>query len=79
MAEHIVLGYSTIGKDDRGNEKIFRKIFLDKNKDGPLIGADIELAFDETTANFVSSSDAHIPSEMRQDYGDINSQFDGYD
>lgn len=56
-AEHIILGWSEeesqparMGEESK--RIITRRIFLEKNKDGPLTGEDIEVPFDEVSACF---------------------------
>lgn len=51
MAEHIILGYTK----DNGSGGVERMLYLDKNKDGPVITADIPLRFDDVSASFISS------------------------
>jgi replicative DNA helicase len=58
MAEHVIMGY--VEKDDKaeshdqfGMEIFKRYAIVDKNKDGPRIGAPILMPFDLPTASFI--------------------------
>jgi hypothetical protein len=65
MAEHIILGYTK----DNGNGGVDRMLYLDKNKDGPVITADIPLRFDDVSASFISSDS--FDGETQRDVDDV--------
>lgn len=48
MAEHVLIGWHTKGNDGQ----LHRFASVDKNKDGPVLDATIELPFDQVTASF---------------------------
>jgi hypothetical protein len=68
MAEHIILGYSVKGD---------RKMFLEKNKDGPVIADEIDLRFDFATASFLASNEG--TPEFQYDTDDLSAGIFGYD
>lgn len=73
-AEHIIMGWSEEVDDGTGSggRKTIRKVFIEKNKDGPLTANDIEVPFDEVSAVF-RPNEADVPPEYRDDLADIDS------
>jgi hypothetical protein len=69
MAEHIILGYTR----DVGDGTVERMLYLDKNKDGPVITTDIPLRFDDVSASFVASEsfDGDTQFEVDEAYRSI--------
>ena len=65
MAEHIILGYTKENCDGG----VDRLLFLDKNKDGPVVTADIPLRFDDVSASFISSES--FDGETQRDVDEI--------
>lgn len=71
MAEHVLIGYvekeEQAQHDEFGIEQFKRFVLIEKNKDGPRIGAPILLPFDLATASFTPIT-ARDYQEMRNDF-----------
>lgn len=61
MADHVLLGFKEEEPQQHGDPKVFRKLILAKNKDGPDELDDIVLEFDARRASFQQSDDYIAP------------------
>lgn len=79
-AEHIIMGWSeeenAVDKVGMPAKKVIhRRIFLEKNKDGPLTGEDIEVPFDNVSACF-TPTEPQFNNPPPADWHDMNLDVD---
>lgn len=73
MAEHVVIGWREVTKGNGVRDaEIKRKCNIPKNKDGPIEQTWIPLAFDDTTARFLTTKEARLANRDASGYGDYD-------